>query len=126
MTVWKKFLFTQNFLQKNFFFHQIVLFFQQYHFCKIRSVLFLSVPDVGTDEWSSVPKVRTDERSSVPEVGTDSLFLRSDLRNRLNGMERKRTEKNDCSIPCLVLEHPFISVHERVPNPAICQKMEFF
>jgi len=109
-TVWKKFLFSQNFWVKNFF-------FQQYHFRKICSVLFPSVPDVGTDERSSVLEVGTDERFSVPPFRRSERIPRSDLRNRLNGMERKRMEKNDRSIPCLVLEHPFISVHERVPNP---------
>jgi len=49
------------------------------------------------------------------------------LPERMNGppfrpperIERKRTEKNHRSNPFLVLEHPFISVHERVPNPAM-------
>jgi len=71
-----------------------------------------SVPPFRRSERSSVPPFQRLERSSVPP------FLRSDLMNGMNGKERIRTKKNDRSIPFIFFDRPFISVHERVPNPA--------
>jgi len=98
--------FSVLFLAKNLVFSISTIF--------AKSVQFRFRPFRTPVRMNSTPFLRSGGRNRSPVP----LFLRSDLRNGMNRMTRKRTEKNHRSIPCLVLEHPFISVHERVPNPA--------